>query len=82
MPSVLHFAKCGSILAKKCRQSVDYVIASVASLAGLRDSAIQLHTRIMERQASSDNEFRVTELRSGIDEITSIIVAFDEFIDK
>lgn len=79
MPSVPHFAKCGLILAKKCRQSVDYVIASVASLAGLRGSAIQLHTRT---QASSDNEFRVTELRSGIDEITSIIVAFDEFIDK
>jgi hypothetical protein len=78
----LELVQVPSILAKKCRQSVDYVIASVASLAELRDAAIRLHKRIAERQASTENEFRVTELRSGIEDVTSIIVAFDEFIDK
>jgi hypothetical protein len=78
----LSLVQVPSILATKCRQSVDYVIASVAALPELRDAAIRLHKKIALRQASAENEFRVTELRNGIEEITNIIVAFDEFIVK
>ncbi|HEX7515665.1 MAG TPA: NACHT domain-containing protein [Chthoniobacterales bacterium] len=78
----LELVQVPSILARKCRQSVDYVIASVGSLSGLREAAIRLHKKISERQTTVENEFRVTELRSGIEEVTNIMVAFDEFIDK
>jgi hypothetical protein len=78
----LELVQIPSILARKCRQSVDYVIASVGSLPAFREAAIRLHKKISERQPSAENEFRVTELRNGIEEITSIILAFDEFIDK
>lgn len=78
----LELVQIPSILARKCRQSVDSVIASVGVLPAFRDAAIRLHKKISERQSSPENEFRVTELRNGIEEITSIIVAFDEFIDR
>jgi hypothetical protein len=78
----LDLVQVPSILATKCRQSVDYVIASVPALPELRDAAIRLHKRIAQREATAENEFRVTELRNGIDEINNIIIAFEEFITK
>jgi hypothetical protein len=78
----LELVQLPGVLAKKCRQNVDYVIACVGSLADLRQSAIKLHKKVSARQSSSDNELKVTELRSGIEDVTSIIVAFNEFIEK
>ena len=70
-----------SILAMKCRKSVDYVVASVSALAELRNSLIGYHSSLLKRQNSEQNEFFVTELRSGINDLTQIIVAFKDFID-
>ncbi len=71
-----------SILAKKCRQSVDYVIACVPALTKMRASAVQLHKKIASRTVTNENEFKVTELRSGIADISNIIVTFSEFIER
>jgi hypothetical protein len=71
-----------SIVARKCRQNVDYVIACVGALANLREAAVKLHKKLAAREATGDNQFRVTTLRSGIEDVTSIIVAFEEFIKK
>jgi hypothetical protein len=69
-----------SILAKKCRSSVDYVVASVSALSELRTTLLALHAKYSKRQNTEQNEYYVTELRSGIDDVTQIIVAFKDFI--
>lgn len=69
-----------SILAKNCRSSVDYVVASVSALSKLRVVLLELHCKYSKRMISENNEICVTELRSGIDDLTQIIVAFKDFI--
>jgi len=71
-----------SILAKKCRSNVDYVVASVGSLSELLKELLTLHAKYSKRQASGENEYLVTELRNGITDVTQIIIAFKDFIDK
>jgi hypothetical protein len=69
-----------SILAKKCRSSVEYVTASVGALADLLHELLVLHAKFSKRQASEEKEYLVTELRNGIADVTQIIVAFKDFI--
>lgn len=69
-----------SILAKKCRSSVDYVVASVSALSELRTTLLALHAKYAQRQNTELNEYYVTELRNGINDVTQIIVAFKDFI--
>jgi predicted phosphodiesterase len=71
-----------SILAKKCRSNVDYVVASVGSLFELLKNLLSLHAKYSKRQPTDENEYLVTELRNGITDINQIIVAFKDFIDK
>ncbi|MHB8149809.1 MAG: NACHT domain-containing protein [Desulfobulbia bacterium] len=69
-----------SLLAKKCRSSVDNVVASVGALSELRDILLEFHAKYSKREITEMNEYYVTELRSGIDDVTQIIVAFKDFI--
>jgi len=69
-----------SILARKCRSSVDNVIASVSALSELLKTLIELHEKYSNRQINELNEYCVTELRNGIDDVTQIIVSFKDFI--
>jgi len=69
-----------SILAQKCRQSVDAVVACVGALSTLRETVLGLYSRVSQRRSSDEVAFAVTQLRSGVDELTQIIVAFEEFI--
>jgi deoxyadenosine/deoxycytidine kinase len=71
-----------AIVAKQCRESIDYVVACIDALIIFRASLVDFHKRIARRNLTEDTEFNVTELRSGISDITDIIVTFDEFIDK
>lgn len=71
-----------TIFTKKCRTNIDYVTACVGALPELRVALISYHEKLLKRAASYDNEFCVTELRSGIDDVTQIIVAFHDFIDS
>jgi hypothetical protein len=68
------------VLASKVRLSVEHVLACVAVLKPFREAALALHRKISQRKASVTNDIRVTELRDGIDEIDSILIAFDEFV--
>jgi hypothetical protein len=68
------------IFAKNCRQSVEYVIACVDAMSGLKDSAVSLHQKLMKKTVTEDMEFMVSELRDGIHEVDQIIVTFNEFI--
>lgn len=65
---------------KNCRQSVDYVITCVDSMSDLRDAATSLHRILSAKEATADKEYVVTELRNGINEVTQLIVTFEEFI--
>ena len=67
-------------LAWKCRESVDYVFACVKALSILRVSLLEYHAKLLKRRAGEENEFCVSELRNGIDEVTQIIIAFQDFI--
>ena len=69
-----------AILAKKCKSSVDYVVASVGALSGLRSVLLAQYTKYSKRQVTEDNEYCIAELRNGITEVTQIIVAFKDFI--
>ena len=69
-----------SILAKKCRSSVEYISASIASLSELHRELLVLHAKYSKRQATEENEYLITELRNGINDVTQIIVAFKDFI--
>lgn len=71
-----------AILAKKCKTSIDYVIACVGSFGELRDTLVQLHQRYFKRPVSSDVEAYITEIRQGIEELTQMMVTFSEFIDS
>lgn len=69
-----------AILAKKCKSSVDYVVASVGALSGLRSVLLAQYSKYTKRQVTEDNEYCIAELRNGITEVTQIIVAFKDFI--
>jgi hypothetical protein len=69
------------IFAKHCRQSVDYVIACVVSMARLKDGAVNLHQKLSKRPIISENELMISALRDGIHEVSQIIVTFEEFIN-
>ena len=69
-----------AILAKKCRSSIDYVVACASALADLRRALLTFHANISKRPATEDNEYCISELRHGIDDVTQIIVAFHDFI--
>jgi soluble cytochrome b562 len=71
-----------SIVARQCRESVDYVMACVGALVDLRKAMVNYHKQISKKDLSDESEYNVTELRRGIDEVTRIIVAFDEFIQN
>lgn len=71
-----------SILARKCRSSVEYVTASVGALSDLLLELLTLHAKFSKRQATEENEYLITELRNGITDVTQIIVAFKDFIDS
>ena len=71
-----------SILASQCRESVDYVMACVGGLVELRRAMVDFHKQIERRDLSAESEYNATELRRGIDKVTKIIVAFDEFIQN
>jgi hypothetical protein len=70
-----------ALFAKNCRQSVEFVMACVESMASLRVAAMSLHERLSKRDVTAENEFNVTELRNGIYEVSQIIVTFEEFIN-
>lgn len=70
-----------SAFAKNCRQSVEFVMACVDSMSGLRTAATSLHQRLSKRDVTAENEALTTELRNGIFEISQIIVTFEEFIN-
>jgi hypothetical protein len=75
-------AQVPAILARQCRQSVEYVVACVGALIELRVALVKFHKRVARNEPIEETEFCVTELRSGIDAITDIIVAFHEFIEN
>ncbi len=78
----LELVQLPAILAKKCRKSVDYVVACVGALSELRGALLHLHVRFSKRKATEENEYCITQLRNGINDVTQIIVAFKDFIDK
>ena len=78
----LELVQIPATLARKCRQSVDYIIACVRSLTAFEAACVNLHAKIAKRPISSDNEFKVSELRGGIQDISTILVAFHEYIQK
>jgi predicted phosphodiesterase len=71
-----------ALLARKCRSSVDYVVASVSALSELRGTLVETHARYAKRQDTELNEYYVTELRRGITDISEIVVAFKDFISQ
>jgi hypothetical protein len=75
-------AQVPSIIAKQCRQSVEYVVACIDALTQMRVAMTDHHKKLMRREPSDESELCVTELRRGIDDITQIIVAFNEFIEN
>jgi hypothetical protein len=71
-----------AILARQCRQSIEYVIACVSALAELQRVMVEFHKSLLTKQITEASAYNVTELRQGIDDVTEIIVAFNEFIDS
>lgn len=69
------------ILSRKCKTSIDFVIACVGSLGALRDALVELHKRFFKRPVTSEVEAYVTEIREGIEQITEMTVTFSEFIN-
>jgi len=69
-----------SAFAKKCKQDVDYVLSCVSEMGRLLAVATKLHGSISSRSIVSENELKVSDLREGIQEIESIISAFEEYI--
>lgn len=69
------------VLARHCRQSVDYIIACVEAMGPLRDAASALHQKLLERPVTGEAELNISTLRDGIHSISEIIVTFEEFIN-
>lgn len=69
-----------SALARNCRQSVSFVVACVDTLVDLRNAAEGMHAILRRRHMSDDNQLMVSTLRKGIEDVSQIIVTFDEFI--
>ena len=78
----LELAQLPSILAQKCRKSIDYVVASVNGLTELRRVLFDYHAKLTNRKATEENEYCITQLRSGINEIAQIIITFKDFIQN
>jgi hypothetical protein len=64
--------------AKNCRRNIEFVSACIDSLPLLRDAALELHRRFRVRPISEKVENLVTELRRGIEEVSEILMAFEE----
>ncbi len=78
----IELVKIPSILAKKCKSNIDYVITNVNALSELRNKLLDLHAKYSIKKVTEHNEYCVTELRSGIEDVTQIIVAFKDFISS
>lgn len=70
-----------NVLAKHCRQSIDFVTACVEAMGPLRDAASALHQKLLLKSVTGETVLNITTLRDGIRSITQIIVTFDEFIN-
>jgi transposase len=69
-----------SILANKCKESISNVEMSVTTLSEMLPSLYSLYEKLARRGASDRNEALITQLRTGITELTQLIVTFDEFL--
>jgi len=69
-----------SVLAAKCKESVLNVEMSVTSLSEMLPSLFSLYEKIARREVSDKNEVLITQLRTGITELTQLIVTFEEFL--
>lgn len=78
----IELAEVPSIVAKKCRESVDSVVSCVAALPAYKDTLLSMHSSLAKHSPSTHLEFCITELRNGINEINQIINAFEDFIEK
>lgn len=70
-----------SIFAGNCRQSVDHVTACVDDLSDLRDAAKAVHRQLLHRSLTVETEAWISALRSGIEDVSQIIVTFEDFIE-
>jgi len=70
-----------SIFARNIRRNIDYVFASVGALPEMRTAALSYHALLMKRTVTEQVELYVSELRSGISDLTEIMSAFDEMGD-
>lgn len=68
------------VLADKCKESVTNVEMSVTALSELLPSLYSLYERVARRELSDRNDGFITQLRSGITELTQLIVTFNEFL--
>jgi hypothetical protein len=68
------------VLAAKCKESVANVEMSVAVLSEMLPSLYSLYGKLAHREGSDRNEALITQLRTGITEITQLIVTFEEFL--
>lgn len=69
-----------SILASKCKESISNVEMSVTALSEMLPSLYLLYEKLARREASDRNEALITQLRTGITELSQLIVTFDEFL--
>ena len=69
-----------SVLAAKCKENVSNVEMSVTALSEMLPSLFSLYAKLSKREASDENEKLITQLRTGITELTQLIVTFDEFL--
>jgi hypothetical protein len=69
------------VLAAKCKESIANVEMSVAALSELLPSLFSLYERLARREASGRNEALISKLRTGITELTQLILTFDEFLN-
>ncbi len=71
-----------TILASKCKNNIDYVIACVSSLPELKEALLALYIKYARRDANEEVEFCVSELRQGIEELSQMMTSFSDFIDS
>lgn len=77
----LELVQVPSILAARCRESVDYVAAAIKALISLKAELIAFHAKIRRRAISENTEFFASELRKGIGDVGEIVVTFQELMD-
>jgi hypothetical protein len=66
------------IFAKNCRKKIDFVFACIDKLPELRNQALDFHRTLRSREVNEKLESLVSNLREGIDDVTQIIMAFEE----